>query len=281
MENRPLIFVVISILIVALVCSPTVTSYVFAAYPAHSKMGTGKCDYSAIKPGVFQVTCCWIDSRGSTSKFVPVTRTCQTCGELRNQPGSYFGCTQPEIQFMTAGGVLGLNGTVPSGGTFETQGNLPNTTNVPKGGIFQSQPTPPKSTVPSGGTFEEQQIPPSGPAIPGGGTFESGGTFNSLQPAQEGASGASPPVDEAAPPVDEDTQPPTLTKEGPPVCPEGQVLVEESGLCVLEDCPEGQVLDEEAGLCVLEEPEVAEDEPEQVEIDEPEQQSSEGDGSQR
>ena len=45
-------------------------------------------------------------------------------------------------------------------------------------------------------------------------------------------------------------------------------------------CQEGLVLDEESNLCVLEEPEVAENEPEQVEIDEPEQQSSEGDGSQ-
>jgi hypothetical protein len=100
-----------------------------------------------------------------------------------------------------------------------------------------------------------------------------------------------------------------LTEEPAPICQEGQVFNEESGLCVLEDCPEGQILDEESGLCVLEEPEaakeepapicqeglvldeesnlcvleepeVAEDEPEHVEIDEPRQQSSEGDGSQ-
>ena len=149
---------------------------------------------------------------------------------------------------------------------------------VPSGGIFEEQQIPPSGpAIPPSGPA----IPPSGPAIPRGGTFESGGGFRTLQPIQEGATGApSPPVDEAAPPTEEETQPSTLTEEQAPVCQEGQVFNEESGLCVLEDCPEGQVLDEEAGLCVLEEPEVAEDEPEQVEIDEPEQQSSEGDGSQ-
>lgn len=56
------------------------------------------------------------------------------------------------------------------------------------------------------------------------------GTFNFLQPTQEGATGApsSPPA------ADEGAQAPTLTEEQAPVCLEGQVLDEQifSGLMV-------------------------------------------------
>jgi len=157
-------------------------------------------------------------------------------------------------------------------------------------GVLETPPTTPSGPAipPGGGIFQT----PSAPLTPddivtpkGEGVFntpQTGGVFKALPPTDEGAAGAPPPVDEAAPPVDEDTQPPTLTEEAPPVCPESQVLIEESGLCVLEEpevaedepaplCQEGLVPDEESNLFVLEEPEVAEDEPEQVEIDEPEQ----------
>jgi len=42
MFNKPLIFVIPSILVIASVYSPIVTFYVFTV-PADSKMGTGKC----------------------------------------------------------------------------------------------------------------------------------------------------------------------------------------------------------------------------------------------
>ena len=160
-------------------------------------------------------------------------------------------------------------------------------------GVLETPPTTPSGPAipPGGGGIFQTPSPPLTPddIVPpkGGGVFntpQTGGVFKALPPTDEGAPGAPPPEDE-------DTQPPALTEEVPPVCPEGQVLIEESGLCVLEEpevaedepaplCQEGLVRDEESNLCVLEEPEVAEDEPEQVEIDEPEQQSSEGDGSQ-
>ena len=151
-------------------------------------------------------------------------------------------------------------------------------------GVLETPPTTPSGpAIPPGGGGIFQT--PSAPLTPddnvtpkGGGVFntpQTGGVFKALPPTDEGAAGAPPPVDE-------DTQPPTLTEEAPPVCPEGQVLIEESGLCVLEEpevaedepaplCQEGLVRDEESNLFVLEEPEVAEDEPEQVEFDEPEQ----------
>jgi hypothetical protein len=106
------------------------------------------------------------------------------------------------------------------------------------------------------GVLETPPTTPSGPAIPpggGGGIFQTpsapltpddivtpkgGGVFNT--PQTGGVFKALPPTDEGA-------------AGAPPVCPEGLVR------------------DEESNLFVLEEPEVAEDEPEQVEIDEPEQ----------
>ncbi len=181
---------VVSVLFVALFYSSFATSNVFAAMksPRYGK-ADNNCGNNVAD---LTVTCCWQEVRftgAEGSHGFELVWKCQSCNINTDTGDITNDCTEV---VRTSGGSV-----------FDTPGNLPNGTNVTKGGIFQpQQPAPPNSTVPSGGTFEEQQIPPSGPAIPRGGTFESGGTFNSLQPTPEGATGAPPPVDEAAPPAD-------------------------------------------------------------------------------
>ena len=246
-SGNPVIFVVISVLVVALVYSPSTISYVFAVPPDPQFGQRGKCNNDVER---LQVDCCWTESYGPLFPSVTFT-VCQTCN-IDTNTGGFVDCT--EVQ-RTSGG-----------GTFEAQQIPPSNTTIPPagGGVFEAQPLPPSNTtIPQGGgVFEAQPLPPSGPAIPpgGGGTFETqqaplapgdtanpkiAGGFNTL-PTDEGATGAPPSTAE-------ETQPPTLTEEPtPPVCLEGQVL------------------DEESNLCVLEEPEAAQEEPEQTE---------EGDGS--
>lgn len=296
---KSLIFVIflLTFLISGTICGQLLVFPVWAA-PMHPCFDGGCPGFRNCTndPGALKATCCWKEPG-----VIPPEINCQTCN-VNTDTGEFENCSSAASEGTPGSGVIAPppSGVAPPPSIETCPENTARDVNSNCTPLTQT----PEESSPEGPTELTPQVDcnqtPDDPLCETASIPEAG---------DGGAAGAPPPVDEAAPPVDEVTQPPTLTEDGPPVCPEGQVLVEESGLCVLEDCPEGQILDEEAGLCVLEEPEVAEeepapicqeglvldeesnlcmleepegaeDEPEQVEIDEPEQQSSEGDGSQ-
>jgi hypothetical protein len=231
--TKPIIFVVVSILAIVLISSPSST---FSAPWDGRSAGSVVCDSTGGQSanGLALVECCWHE------KVTPGTgdprfenadyeRYCSECedGGTRGK----INCSDPELQFFT-----------------RTPGDLP------EYGVLEQQPTPPTSGPAAplqGGVLEQLE---QGEATPG---FMPG--FLQRQQQQP------PPTDQGAaelpPPATEETQPATAEEDQPvPVCQEGLEFNEDLGFCVPEDCPDGQVLDEESGICVLEEPETAEEE---------------------
>lgn len=165
-NSKPLIFVVVSILFVALFYSSFATSNVFAAKKSPKFGSPGARCFDT--PADLTVTCCWeevIFTGAEGSHGFEVVSRCQSCNINTDTGDITNDCSE----------VVRTSG----GGTFQDQ-QAPFNGTVPSGGIFEGQQAPFNGIVPSGGTFEEQPTTPSGPAIPRGGTFESGGTFNSL-----------------------------------------------------------------------------------------------------
>jgi hypothetical protein len=251
--SKPLIFVVISVLVVALVYGSV---SVFSAYalPRDPKNDGSDCDF-AEGEGIGS-RCCWFEvvpeGTGDPGRGGNVEQYCQTCRAVDSDgDGSQDGvdCEQKELQY--------LESTVPGVGEF------------PEGGVLD-QPPP----------------PPTGPFVPpqGGVLQQTPGEGGGLQPPTRGQEGVLPPAGVSKqppaeqgttePPATEGAQPAIVEEEPAPVCPEGQVFNEESGLCVPEECPEGQVLDEDAGLCVVEEPEAEEEPEQQSQPEEQDQQQS-------
>jgi hypothetical protein len=237
-SSKPVIFVVISVLVAALL------------YGSFSEFAQGKpvagghieCDLGEIYG---TITCCWYEEVVRygipTSKYV-----CQTCTE----DGTNCGPIEDWRAIKGGDDVKGPLG---------------------KEGVLQPL-TPPRSVPPTVGENILQQdlgvleqTPSQGlpPLKQGQGVLPQDGVLEQA-PADQGAA-------ELPPPATEQTQPATVEEEqSVPVCQEGLEFNENLGFCVPTECPDGQVLDEQTGVCVLEEPEVAEEEPEQQ--SEPEEQ---------
>jgi len=267
--SKPLIFVVISVLVVALVCSsftPFTPLIVYAEAPAPGWFASKDCG----SPVNGLTWCCWTEKEGKKE-----VKYCQTCAA---QPDGSWECTTKEKQSLEQ---------PPTPQPFDPTAPL-------QGGVLEQPPTfsPFNPAVPlQGGVLEQQEQtpPPSAPgASPGileqleqGSSPELGFSERQQQapPADQGATELPPPS------ATEETQPATVEEEQPvPVCQEGLEFNEDLGFCVPTDCTEGQELNEETGICVLEEEQpAAAEEPEEQQQPEEEQSSeesdSEGDGS--
>jgi hypothetical protein len=244
--RKPVIFVVISIFVIAL----TYEYYITALFVYAEPYGEITCKST----GTLKVKCCQLHFEKTSGGIgFDIVEYCTDCdvgpgGVRQNCSARYIemSAEQPPGPSLPTPPIAGEN--IVPGDT----------------GVLEQQPQTPPTFAPGTSPGVLEQLEQSEGVSPG-----------FLERQQQ------PPADQGAAelPATEGTQPATVGEEPVP-CPEGQVLDEESGLCVLEDCPEGQILDEETNLCVLEEPEVAEEQPEQSEPEEPEQQSSEeGDGS--
>lgn len=195
-SSKPLIFVVVALLVVALMFS-LYSGFAFAA-PKHPNWGKkGDC-YLAYEGTTNEVTiCCWSEAG---------VRVCQSCKTGEVATGAKCGEVQRsrEVAPPPPPGPKGPLGSIPEGG-----GVLP--------GLEQTPPSPPTPNI----TGEIAPPPPPGPRVP-------------LGAAPEVAPPTAPGAEEqqTQPPTAEDgsQQPPTE-----PLCPEGQVLDEQSGLCVLEE----------------------------------------------
>ena len=96
MYSKPLIFMIISVLVVALIFSPTAISHVFAV-PPNSKFGTAEADCTNnVKE--LTATCCW-----SRVTFDKVLYECQTCN-INTNTGNFEECTP--VTRERGGGVL-------------------------------------------------------------------------------------------------------------------------------------------------------------------------------
>jgi hypothetical protein len=273
MQHKSVIFVVISLLIVAAL--PLTYTTVVTAAPPEQGWHDGQCsppDIIEDADGAYLGTaydCCWTETDPADPEQIEIYK-CQFC-------------------YVPAEGAGGPHCDPPRPGS-----TAPPTTgeNIVPGdtGVLEQPPTfaPFDPTAPLQGGVLEQQEPPTPPTFaprtsPGVlEQLEQGEGFSPgfLQRQQE-----QPPPDQGAaelpPPATEETQPATVREEQPvPVCQEGLEFNEDLGFCVPEDCPEGQVLDEESGICVLEEPEAV-DEPAQSapEEEQPSEESDSGDGS--
>jgi hypothetical protein len=260
--SKPLIFVVISVLVVVLVCSsftPFTPLIVYAEAPAPGWLASKDCG----SPVNGLTWCCWAEKEGKKE-----VKYCQTCVA---QPDGSWECTTKEKQSLEQ---------PPTPQPFDPTAPL-------QGGVLEQPPTfsPFNPAVPlQGGVLEQEQTPP--PSAPGA----SPGILEQLEQGSSPGLGFSerqqpPPADQGAtelsPPTTEQTQLATVEEEPPvPVCQEGLEFNEDLGFCVPTDCPEGQVLDEEIGICVLEEqPAAAAEEPEEQQQQTEEEQSSEESGS--
>jgi hypothetical protein len=240
--SKPLLFVVISLLVVPLIYGPTSTFSVPNRSNSVNCAGTG----GQSAGGLALVRCCWQErvapGTGNPDLGGNIEIYCSECedGGTRGK----INCSDPELQYRGA-----PKGTLPplEGGVLEDPLTPSPSGPAPpiKGGVLEQLE---QGSLPELGFSERQQQPPADQGV-----------------AEQ-------------PPATEGAQPATVEEEPVSPCPEGQILNEETGLCVLEDCPEGQVLDEESNLCVLEEPEAAE-EPEQAESSAPEQPESEDSGT--
>ncbi|MGC1134104.1 MAG: hypothetical protein WA941_14865 [Nitrososphaeraceae archaeon] len=245
MYSKPVIFVVISVLVGALVYSSISSFYVFAAPRDPNNPGT-RCTYNE---GYTEQTCCW---RERIPGSILGELYCQTCKINPVETGSP--CQPKELQYLepsTSGvspleeGVLEQTPAPPSGPAAPLQ----------DGGVLQQPPT--QGVAPP--VTRDQGVSPQDGAL-------------QQPPADQGATDLLPP------PATEESQP--ATEQSVPVCQEGLEFNEDLGFCVPEDCPEGQVLDEESGVCVLEEPEVAEEPAEsQPEQEQPSEESDSEDNS--
>jgi hypothetical protein len=231
--SKPLIFVVISVLVIALAYSSISAFNVFAAQRGDAP-SDADCEEDVFTDTTY---CCWTETDPSDPEGIDLNY-CQSC--------STNGCEPKRPDRRPEGPTTG-------------EGISPGVT----GGLEQPptfSPFNPAAPL-QGGVLEEQQPPTPPPSAPG--------ASPGILEQQE--QGSSPELGfserQQPPPATEQTQPATVDEEqSVPVCQEGLEFNEDLGFCVPEDCPEGQVLDEESGICVLEEPEV-------VEQEEPEQQS--------
>jgi hypothetical protein len=224
MQSRPLVFVVILCLIVALIYTPSAvfdlyasplkggildspqTGGVFNESPSDDgAAGVPPADdgtaervyyYSCEKlPGggtIGKTKCCGVDHSPDGPEFNKTY--CTTC-DATNPPSN---CGPREEQINRLG-----NGTLQSGGTYQEQ-----------------PPSPP--FIPGGGGGGVIQTPSAPLSQDGRLNPQTGGVFNALPPLQ----------------TDEGTQPPTLTEETAPMCPEGQVLDEQTNVRVPEESNE-------------------------------------------
>jgi hypothetical protein len=207
--NKPLIFVLITGLVLALVYSPAATTfYVFAAPPASGFLNPDGCNFPSGGSGNLKsgdkVACCWRE--GPAQDIVK----CQTC--TWTEGVGYSGCSNPQTM---------------------VEGRLPGLGTLPEDGVLEVPPTPPSGpAAPLQGGVLEQQPPSQEGAAPltrGQGVLPEEGVLQ--QEPTDGGTGSTPRTVEP-PSEDEATQP--LTEPVPP-CPEGQVLNEETNLCVLEE----------------------------------------------
>jgi hypothetical protein len=224
MQLRSLIFVVISLLVVALVYGSIPTSGVFAA-PKDPNFG-GNCETIHVpgSGGRYVQTCCWTESvppgTGNPNLGGSMEAYCQECVfQLGNE--NALSCSDKELQY--------LESTVPGLGEF------------PEGGVLEQPPPPPTGPFapPQGGVI--QQPPSEGegaqPLTRGQGVLPQGSALQQQQQQptdEEAARTVEPPAEEEA----------TLPPPEPLPCPEGQVLDEETGLCVPEE-PEQSELEEQ------------------------------------
>ena len=132
MYSKPLIFMIISVLVVALIFSPTAISHVFAV-PPNSKFGTAEADCTNnVKE--LTATCCW-----SRVTFDKVLYECQTCN-INTNTGNFEECTP--VTRERGGG--GFDPAIPGGGIFQTS-SAPLTpddnVNPNSGGVFNTPQT--------------------------------------------------------------------------------------------------------------------------------------------
>lgn len=247
--SKPVIFAVISILVLALIYDstfiPNVSSKITRSGEKCNPVGDGR------------QFCCGTerDDKGTKS---PIDDTYKTYCEV---------CTDYGPDLRICDDYEGQQPPEPSGPAV-----------LPDDGVLEQPPTPPPNgpaaPLQDGGVLEEPATP-LGPTPPtqGQGVLPEGGVLE--QPSTDEGTGSTTQRTIEEPSATEGTQPAVAEEDPVPSCAEGQVFDEESGLCVLEDCPEDQVLDEETGLCVLEEQETDEE----PQSDEEEQTSDQEDSS--
>jgi hypothetical protein len=210
LHNKPLIFVVISVLVVALVYSPAATTfYVFAAPPNRGFLNSESCNNKPdIKSGD-KVACCWNEHGAEGITF----RMCQQC--TWTEGVGYSNCNKPRSIPITSG--EGIVAPLEEG-------------------VLEQPPTPspsgPAAPLQDGGVL--QQTPGQGAAPPltrDQGVLPQDGVLQQ-EPTDEGTE--STPRTVEPPAEDEATQPST---EPVTPCPDGLVFDEETDLCVLEEPP--------------------------------------------
>jgi hypothetical protein len=241
MQRRSLIFVVISMLTVVLVYSPSSTFSV----PNRSNDSVADCKPTGKQSenGLALVKCCWKHTEGFPRTTVTYCSTCED-GGTRGK----INCTDPVKEFT---------------------GRIPSDIVPPQDGVLEQPPTPPESgpVAPlKGGILEQLEQ--------GEGLQQ--GFFEQQQqqpPIDQGAA--------QLPPATEGSQPAPMEEEPQvPVCQEGLEFNDDLGFCVPTECPEGQELNEETGICVLEEEQpAAAEQPEEQEQQTEEEQPSEESGS--
>jgi hypothetical protein len=265
MQSRPLIFVVISALIVVLVCGSFIPFAAFVVYakPPESGWSSSKDCTDVSKPGgSTAIRCCWRER--VPGQILGVTY-CQTCTAVRSDP-TVWDCKPKEKQALppTAGenivpGETGVLEQPPTSSPFNPTAPL-------QGGVLEQQEQTPPTSAPGTSPGVLQQLEE--------GDFAPGFAPGFLRQQEEQAPAGQGATELPAPLPTEGTQPDTVEEEQPavPVCQEGLEFNENLGFCVPTECPEGQVLDEETGVCVLEEPEATEGEEEPEQQTQPEEQ---------
>jgi hypothetical protein len=275
-SSKPVIFVVISFLVVALIYAPSST---FSIPNRAGQQGSCTPIGGMGGTGGALMNCCWFENVPPGTGYEGGNKEmyCSECEDGGTR--GMVNCSEPELQFF--------------------EGRRPGLAVLPEGGVLEEPPTPPPgpaAPLQDGGVL--QQTPGQGAAPPG--------TTAAPAPKPEVACGPppmpacgpnSPPppppppptnhvvrgpqVEEAElPPATEGTQSSTLEEEQPvPVCQEGLEFNEDLGFCVPTECPEGQELNEESGICVLEEQPAAAEEPEEQQQQTEEEQPSEESGS--
>ena len=260
MQRRSLIFVVISVLLVALVYSSFTPFILYAAPYDPGWRSSQDCTITSFGG----VLCCWTESGAEY---------CQTCVRIpEGTPGTEEGgweCTTKEKSLEQPptpppfGPTATLQGVVLE--QLDKQPSLP------------APPTTGESILPEDGVLEQPPTPPPfGPAAPlQGGVLE--------QPPSEG--GVTQPADQGT-----GSEVPRTAEPLPPTCTPGSVFDPDINECVLENppelCPDGSIpqltgpggMQPECPPSEAEEPQA--EEPEQPAAEDPEQQpSEEGDGS--
>jgi hypothetical protein len=264
--SKPLIFVVISVLVVALVYSSISAFNVFAVQRGDAPPDAD-CEVDVFSDTSY---CCWTETDPGDPEGIELNY-CQSC--------STNGCNPKRPDRRPEGPTTGEEiSPGVTGGLEQPATPRPFDPTAPlQGGVLQQQQTPPTSAPgTSPGVLQQLEQGDFAPGFAPGFLRQ-----QEQQPPSEGAAELLPP------PATEETPPATEEMEqAVPVCQDDLEFNEGLGFCVPTDCPEGQALNEEAGICVLEQPEVAEEqeEPEQQqseqeEQDQEQQSSDEGDNS--